>query len=89
MKHIRTTRPTAKLANKRTGPYKIIKIINKNAILLAVPNLFGPTHPTINVLLLELAPHDSIPGCTQVLPDPIEVDGQRKWEIVEVLKSRY
>ena len=89
MKHIQTTRPTAKLADKRTGPYKIIEIINKNAVRLALPNLFGPTHPMFNVSLLEPAPRDSIPGRTQVPPDPVKVDGQSKWEIVEVLKSRY
>ena len=89
MKHIPTTRPTAKLADKRTGPYKIIEIINKNAVRLALPNLFGPTHPTFNVSLLEPAPRNSIPGRTQVPPDPVKVDGQSKWEIVEVLESRY
>jgi len=89
MKHIQTTRPTAKLANKRTGPYKIIKIINKNAVRLALPKSFRPTHPTFNVSLLEPAPRNSIPGRTQVPPDPVKVDGHSEWEIVEVLKSRY
>ena len=43
MKYIQTTRPMAKLANIRTGPYKIIEIINKNDVWLVFPNLFGPT----------------------------------------------
>ncbi len=89
MKNIRTTLPTAKLADKRTGPYKIVKIGNKNAVRIKLPELFGPTYPTFNVSLLEPAPPNSIPGRIQIPPDPVQVDGQSKWEIVKILKSSY
>ncbi len=89
MKNIRTTRPTAKLADKRTGPYKIVKIVNENAVRIKLPDSFGPTYSTFNVLLLEPAPPNLISGCTQPPPDPVQVNGQSKWEIVKILKSSY
>lgn len=89
MKNIQTTRPTAKLADKRTGPYKIVKVVNKNAVRIELPDSFGPTYPTFNVLLLEPAPRNTILGCRQPPPDPVQVDGQSKWEIVKLLESKY
>ena len=47
MKNISTTQPSCKLGPKRTGPYAIEAVINKNAMRLSLPHLFGPTHPTI------------------------------------------
>lgn len=70
MKNISTTQPSRKLAPKRTGPYTIAKVVNPNAMKLRLPDSFGPTHPTINVLRLEPAPVDTIPGRRQPLPTP-------------------
>ena len=72
-----------------TGPYAIEAVINKNAMRLSLPHLFGPTHPTINVSKLEPAPIDTIPGRRQPTPKPVIVDGEEQWEIAKVLKSKY
>jgi hypothetical protein len=89
MRNICTTRPTAKLANKRTGPYEITEVISKNVVRLKLPWSFSPTHPSFNVALLEPAPGFTIPGRKEALPDPVTVDKHNEWGIVKILESRY
>jgi len=88
MQNISTTQTSRKLGPKRTGPYTIEKVINKNAVRFKLPESFGPTHPTINVSKLEPAPKEYISGRKQPAPAPVQVDGHEQWEVSKVLESR-
>lgn len=89
MKNIKTTAPTPKMGKKHTGPYKITRIINANAVKINLPNLFGTTHDVFNVSLFEPAPPSTILGQTQNPPEIITIEGKQKYKVSRILDSRY
>jgi hypothetical protein len=78
-KHLRTTRPSKKLNYKRTGPYTVSKITNKNAYKLDLPNTMR-NHNVFHVSLLDrYAP--PVAGQPPSEPQPTIVDdvGEQEW----------
>lgn len=65
-KHIKTRRPNSKLDVRRLGPFRVRRMVGKNAAELELSKGFSRLHPVFNVALL-------MPFLTQeetVFPDP-------------------
>jgi len=87
---IKTTRPSPKLSHHRLGPFKIERQVGPSAYRLKLPHGLRQLHPVFNIVKLSAAPEDPIPGRKpQAPPPPIVVDGEPKWEVEEVLDSRW
>jgi hypothetical protein len=88
-KHIQTARPSKKLDYKRLGPFKVTKVINRNAYRLELPYSMK-VHNVFHVSLLDRyvgpvpgqQPSDPPPAITAENPDAEE------WEVERVLDSR-
>ena len=85
---IALNRPSRKLAEKRSGPFKIIKKIGSHAYQLELPTQWKNIHPVFHVSKLYLYREDpKSPNFTQPTPDVIE--GEPEWEVEKVLDSRF
>jgi transposase InsO family protein len=85
-RHFRTTRLSKKLDYKRTGPYTVSKVINKNAYKLHLPY----TIRKHNVLHVSLLDHYTPPTAGQPPsePQPTVVDDSDEWEVDRILDSK-
>jgi len=75
-KHIQTTRPSKKLDYKKLGPFKVTKVINRNAYRLELPNPMK-VHNVFHVSLLDRyvpgqQPSDPQPAISAEDPDDEE-----------------
>ena len=86
--HIRTTRPSKKLAEKYLGPFEIIAQPGRQSYTLRLPEHLRSIHPVFHVSQLEPHMPNSIPNRIQPPPPPIEVDGELEYEISEILDSK-
>jgi len=79
------TRPSKKLGYKRTGPYTVTKIINKNAYKLDLPK----TWQNHNVFHVSQLDHYTPPvvGQPPSEPHPVIVDHSEEWEVECILDS--
>jgi protein-tyrosine phosphatase len=86
MRHFRTTRPSKKLDYKRTGPYTVSKVINKNAYKLDLPY----TIQKHNIFHLSFVDHYKSPTAGQPpsAPQPTGIDDSDEWEVNEILDSK-
>jgi len=84
-RNLKTSRPSKKLDYKRTGPYKVSKIINKNAFKLDLPN----TMRNNNVFHVSLLDHYTLPerGQPSSPPHPMIVEETEEWEVDRVPDS--
>jgi hypothetical protein len=88
-KHIQTARPSKKLDYKRLSPFKVTKVINRNAYRLELPYSMK-VHNVFHVSLLDRYigpvpgqhPSDPPPAITAENPDDEE------WKVERVLNSR-
>ena len=87
-KYFRTTRPSAKLADKNLGPFEVIAQPGSHSRTLRLPDTMKAVHPVFHVSQLEPAVPNSIPNRTQPPPPPIQVDGELEYEIAEILDSK-
>ena len=87
-KHIKSTRPTKKFAEKYLGPFQIISRPSSLAYELKLPKYLSRIHPVFHVSQLEPVIPNPIPGRVQAAPPPIKVDGEEVYEIAEVLDSK-
>jgi transposase InsO family protein len=86
---IRTTRPSAKLAHRRLGPFPIEAKLGPGAYRLTLPPSLRRLHPVFPVTKLSLATPDPIPGRNVFAQPPPElIDGEEEFEVEEILDSR-
>src|SRR5260221_2956695 len=83
-----TTQPSKKLSEKNLGPYEIIAIPSSHSFTLRLPQHFHSIHPVFHISQLEPVEPEPFPQCVQPLPPPVEIDGDIKYEVSEVLDSR-
>jgi hypothetical protein len=85
-RNIRTSRPSKKLDYKRTGPYKVSKVINDNAYRLDLP----PTMRIHNVFHVSLLDRYMPPveGQHPPEPQPTIVDDNDEYEVERILDSK-
>ena len=86
--HIRTTRPSKKLAEKYLGPFEVIAKPGRQSYTLRLPQHLRSIHPVFHVSQLEPHTQSTIPNRTEPPPPPIAVDGELEYEIAEVLDSK-
>jgi len=87
---IRMIRLSLKLSHRRLGPFKIKRQVGPLAYRLKLPHGLRQLHPVFNVVKLSATLDDPIPRRKpQAPPPPIVVDGEPKWEVEEVLDSRW
>ena len=86
-KNITTTAPSKKLADKKLGPYKVLKKVSLLDYKLELPPKFN-IHPVFHVGLLYPHETDKIEGRTPEPPPPIEVEGEEEYEIEKLIDAR-
>ena len=86
---IQTTRPSRKLGHKWLGPYPVERAVGRS-YRLRLPRSMQRLHPVFPVIKLRPAPPDPIPGRRQPPPpDPEVIDREERWEVAEILNSRF
>jgi len=85
-RHFRTTRLWKKLDYKRTGPYTVSKVINKNAYKLDLPYTIRK-HNVFHVSLLDCYTPPTA-GQPPSEPQPTVVDDSDEWEVDRILDSK-
>ena len=88
-KHIKTTRPSRKLAEPYLGPFEVIDRIGKNSLRLRLPHELRLLHPVFHVSQIEPSTPNRFPDRQPPPPEPIEIDGELEYEIREILDSKY
>jgi hypothetical protein len=87
-KFIKTTRPTAKFAEKYLGPFEVIAKLSAASYTLRLPDYLRGIHPVFHISQLE--PHfpNPFPERTESPPPPVEIEGEPQYEIKSILDSR-
>jgi hypothetical protein len=86
-KNLSTTAPSKKLADKRLGPFRVIrKLSDLNYELELPPTL--PIHPIFHINLLYPHEPDPIEGRTPEPPPPIQVAGEEEYEVEDIIDAR-
>lgn len=85
-RNIKTDRPAKKLEHKNLGPFKII--MSRDPVYkLDLPDSMR-IHPVFHKSLPRPAATDPLPGQTQLPAEPVIINGQREWEVVEILDAK-
>jgi len=82
--NITTDRPSGKLDDQRRGPYEILEKVGRASWKLKMP---GSQYPVFNEQLLTLY-HEPPPHRREKRPAATIVEGQKEFEVEEILKSR-
>jgi hypothetical protein len=81
-------RPSRKLAERRSGPFKILARVGTHAYRLELPSQWRNVHPVFHVSKLDPYHEDSEhPNFTSPPPDIVE--GEPEWEVEKVLNARF
>ena len=86
--NLSTTHPTAKLLPKRYGPFKIINVISKVVYRLELPTQWK-IHNVFHASLLSPYHETTIHGPNYHEPPPDVIDGEKEWEVKEIVGSRH
>jgi len=76
-------RATKKLTEKFIGPYVVRKVVSENAVELELPAMLR-IHPVVNVRRL-VKYREQIEGQKKIPPPPVEVAGEKEYEVEEIL----
>ena len=87
-KYFRSTQLTKKLSEKNLGPYPIIAQVGTLSFTIQLPDSMCTVHPVFHVSQLEPAMPNTIPNQSQPPPPPVEVDGEPKYKITEILNLK-
>ena len=87
-KHLRTTRPTRKFAEKFLGPFTIIAQPSPQSFTIKLPTYLNKVHPVFHVSQLEPYPPDEFPGRPVEPPPPVVIDDEVEHEIDQILDSK-
>jgi len=79
-------RATKKLMEKFIGPYKVKKIVSDNAVELELPVSLR-IHPVVNVRRI-VKYQEQVEGQKKIPPPPVEVDGEKEYEVEEILDKQ-
>lgn len=85
-KHWNTARPSLKLDNNNSGPFKIIAR-KGNSFKLQLPASMK-IHPVMSPYKLRKDPNDPLPGQVSEPADPVEIAGDIEYEVEEVVAAK-
>lgn len=85
-RNIQTARPQKKLDWKNLGPFRISEVISPYAYRLDLPSSMR-VHPVFNINRLKPADVEPLPGQQPAPPPHLEVEGEREYEVEEILDS--
>ena len=84
-KNIKPFRPMKKLAEKRYGPFEILKLIPPSSYWLKIPPTWKGIHPVFNEVPLTPA-LTPLPHQSKLRPPPdVELDEMEKYEVEAIL----
>jgi hypothetical protein len=83
--NLKLRRPMRKLSEKRIGPFKIKKVISRNAMQLDLPTNLQALYPVFHVSLLEPYRPNPFTSRIQPPPPPIEIDGELEYEVEDIV----
>jgi hypothetical protein len=86
-KNLRINQPTAKLAPRRHGPFKIIKVLSPVSYHLALPTQWS-IHPVFHIDLLTPYRETITHGPNYQCPLPDLVDGEEEYSVEKILDSQ-
>ena len=88
--NLNTDKPMKKLNNKWYGPFEVLEKMKNSAYKLKLPFSMSCIHPVINKVLL-LSYYTSIFDSQSHITnlEPIIVDKEPKWEVEEIISSRF
>ena len=87
-KDIQTDRPSKKLADRRYGPYKIVKVVGPNSYQLKLPPSMK-IHPVFNTVKLRPYQKDPISERKEPSRPPPVVEGENpQWEVEYIKDSK-
>jgi hypothetical protein len=86
-KNLRINQPTAKLAPRRHGPFKIIQVMSAVNYCLELPTQWS-IHPVFHIDLLTLYKETIMHGPNFTRPTPELIDGEEEYSVEKILDSR-
>src|SRR5258708_2695303 len=85
--HLRTNQPTAKLAPKRHGPFRIIQVMSPVNYRLELPTQWS-IHPVFHIDLLTPYRETQMHGENYSRPPPELEEGEEEYEVEKILDHR-
>jgi hypothetical protein len=86
-KNLRINQPTAKLAPRRHGPFKIIQVMSAVNYCLELPTQWS-IHPVFHIDLLTPYRETIMHGPNFTRPTPELIDGEEEYSVEKILDSR-
>ena len=86
--HIRTTRPSKKLAEKYLGPFEIIAQAGTHSFTLHLPSSMRAIYLVFHVSMLEPSTPNPFPAREAIPEPPVILDGEPEYEVSEILDSK-
>jgi hypothetical protein len=86
-KNLRLNQPTAKLAPRRHGLFKVVKVLSPVSYQLALPTQWS-IHPVFHIDLLTPYRETIMHGPNYQRPVPELVDGEEEYSVEKILDSR-
>ena len=87
---ISTTRPTKKFTHRYLGPFPIVQPVGSHTYRLKLPCSMSHIHPVFHVIKLMPVPPDPIVRRRTKPPPPPEIiGGEERYEVEEVINSRF
>jgi hypothetical protein len=87
-KNLRINQPTAKLAPRRHGPFKIIQVMSTVNYRLELPTQWS-IHPVFHIDLLTPYKETIMHGPNFTRPAPELIDGEEEYSVEKILDSRH
>jgi hypothetical protein len=87
-KNLRINQPTAKLAPRRHGPFKIIQVMSTVNYRLELPTQWS-IHPVFHINLLTPYKETIMHGPNFTRPAPELIDGEEEYSIEKILDSQH
>jgi transposase InsO family protein len=86
LKDYRTGRPNKKLDDQMAGKFRILEKVGNSYRLDLPPSM--RIHPIFSPDKLRKAANDPLPGQQEDPVEPVEINGEKEWEVEQVLASR-
>jgi hypothetical protein len=87
-KNLRINQPTAKLAPRRHGPFKITQVMSAINYRLELPTQWS-IHPVFHIDLLTPYKETTMHGPNFTRPTPELIDGEEEYSVEKILDSRH